>query len=82
MVFKKLTVLGKRWLIHKAKSGKSIKTYVVDPSTMSNKWTYGKNKNVVGGVNIGEYVKTGGSNYNLLTNNCHHASCRTYKIKG
>ena len=55
---------------------------MVNPSTMSNKWKYGKSKKVVGGVHVAAYVKAGGKYYKLLRNNCHHATARMCKIKG
>ena len=82
-LFDIFTIVGKRWLIHKGKGfGKSSQTVVVDPSVMSNKWTYGSTRKVTGGVTIGQYVKVGGKYYNWLTKNCLQAASRMCKIKG
>ena len=68
---------GKKYLVHKGSGyGKSSQTVVTDAKHMSNRWkTSGEGKSV-NGKNVGDFVKTGGKNYNFITNNCHHASSR------
>ena len=73
------TESGGSYLIHKGDGyGKSSETVVVDAKHMSDKWTTGAvNPNPSG--TVGDLVKTGGANYGLLSDNCHHASGRMLK---
>ena len=75
---------GQQWLVHTGNDfGVSSQTVVVSPGKMSSKWTS------VGGViqakpdtTVSDLVKTGGSNYNVITNNCIEAAHRIVKKYG
>ena len=73
---------GKRHLVHKGKGyGESGQTVVVDAKHMSKKWKVTDSQSV-SGAKVGDYVKKGGKDYNLATDNCHDASKRMKDIKG
>jgi hypothetical protein len=76
-------IVGKRYLVHKGKGyGVNSQTIVTDAKNMGKGWTVQKYKKVTGAT-VGDYVKTGGKKYRVLTDNCHHASHRMFhKIKG
>uniref|UniRef100_A0A3Q1G4I3 Uncharacterized protein n=1 Tax=Acanthochromis polyacanthus TaxID=80966 RepID=A0A3Q1G4I3_9TELE len=64
-------------LIHKGNGyGKSSQTVVTDARHMSPAWQVDSSKNFQGTKTVAHFVKTGGSDYNLLTDNCHQASKR------
>ena len=73
------TESGKEWLVHKGQDyGKSSATVVVDTKHMSDKWTRHETQSA-GGKNVGSFVETGGSNFNLLSDNCHQSAKRMMK---
>lgn len=66
---------GSRYLIHKGnKFGISSQTVVVGANHMSNKWKVVTTHNFQGTKTVSEFVADGGSDYNLIFANCHHAS--------
>ncbi|XP_076593569.1 uncharacterized protein LOC143324741 [Chaetodon auriga] len=68
---------GSRWLIHKGQNfGISSQTVVVDARHMSSDWRVVKVRDFQGRKTVGDFVATGGSNYNFLFDNCHWASIR------
>ena len=68
---------GGKYLVHKGKGyGLSGQTVVTDAKHMSNAWSKSKEEKNVNGKSVGDFVKTGGKDYNLFTNNCNHASDR------
>ena len=75
---------GKRHLVHKGKGyGESGQTVVVDAKHMNRKnWKATEQEKPVSGANVGEFVKKGGKDYNVLTDNCHDASERMQDIEG
>ncbi|XP_059502295.1 uncharacterized protein LOC132209607 [Stegostoma tigrinum] len=67
---------GRQWLIHKGRGyGISSDTVVTDAAHMSDRWKV-TDERAVEGRTVGDFVETGGQNYDLLTDNCHHASSR------
>ena len=73
------TESGKEWSVHKGQDyGKSSATVVVDTKHMSDKWTRHETQSA-GGKNVGSFVETGGSNFNLLSDNCHQSAKRMMK---
>ena len=72
---------GKDYLVHKGKGyGSSSQTVVVDAKHMSNRWSNIGNGKTVNGKTIGDFVTAGGTNYDPLFNNCHHARNRMDKL--
>uniref|UniRef100_A0A8C4STE0 Uncharacterized protein n=1 Tax=Erpetoichthys calabaricus TaxID=27687 RepID=A0A8C4STE0_ERPCA len=68
---------GSQWLIHKGSGyGKSSETVVVDAKHMSHEWKVIETKDFEGTRTVSDFVKAGGSYYNLLIDNCHDASRR------
>ena len=68
---------GKKFLVHKGKGyGKSDQTVLTDAKHMSNAWSNSGSGKSVNGKNVGDFVKAGGKDYNIVTDNCHHASGR------
>ena len=72
---------GGKYLVHKGSGyGKSSQTVVVNVKHMSKAWSkMGKAKSVYG-KNVGDFVKAGGKNYNVFTDNCHSATDRNTKL--
>ncbi|XP_048452248.1 uncharacterized protein LOC125483011 [Rhincodon typus] len=67
---------GHQWLIHKGDGyGISSQTVVTDAAHMSDRWTVTEERPVEGRT-VGDFVEAGGQNYDVLTDNCHHASSR------
>ncbi|XP_073341094.1 uncharacterized protein [Pagrus major] len=65
------------WLIHKgADFGISSQTVVTSARNMGSDWRVVKEGNFLGRKTVGDFVATGGSNYNFLFDNCHWASIR------
>ena len=72
---------GKKDLVHKGSGyGKSSQTVVTDARHMSNAWRNMDNAKSVNGKSVGDFVKAGGKNYNLLLNNCHHARKKMHSL--
>ena len=46
---------------------------------MSSKWRVTKSKKVEG-ARVGDYVETGGEEYNVITDNCHDGSERMMEL--
>ncbi|XP_070823073.1 uncharacterized protein [Chaetodon trifascialis] len=68
---------GSRWLIHKGQNyGISSQTVVVNARHMSSDWKVVKEGNFLGRKTVADFVATGGSDYDLLFDNCHWASVR------
>ncbi|KAK2845174.1 hypothetical protein Q5P01_011833 [Channa striata] len=68
---------GTKWLIHKGDGyGRSSQTVVTDARHMSSAWEPVSAKNFGGTRSVYEFVAAGGSNYNLLWDNCHLGSRR------
>lgn len=69
-----------RWLVHKGSGyGKSSETVVTNAKHMSGDWQSGGVRSVQPGTRVADYVKAGGSDYNVAFNNCHGASRRMMK---
>jgi len=47
---------------------------------MSGAWESGGSQSVQPGTRVADYVKAGGQNYNLLSDNCHDASSRMMDV--
>lgn len=70
---------GRQWLIHKGSGyGRSSETVVTDADHMSSRWRV-ESETPVTGHTVGDLVRTGGTNYGLITNNCHQAADRIMK---
>ncbi|KAM4601309.1 uncharacterized protein ACJ7VT_021080 [Polymixia lowei] len=68
---------GSRWLIHKGDGfGISSQTVVVNASHMSSDWTVVETKNFRGTKTVSDFVSAGGSNYQLIFDNCHFGAGR------
>lgn len=68
---------GDRWLVHKGSGyGDSSETVVTNAKHMSGDWQSGGVQSVKPGTRVVDYVKAGGSDYNLAFDNCHDASRR------
>ncbi|KAG8010911.1 hypothetical protein GBF38_013735 [Nibea albiflora] len=68
---------GSRWLIHKGNNyGVSSQTVVTSARHMSSDWRVVKVGDFQGRKTVGDFVATGGSDYDLLFDNCHWASIR------
>ncbi|TDH11230.1 hypothetical protein EPR50_G00058680 [Perca flavescens] len=66
-----------KWLIHKGMNyGTSSQTVVTRADYMSSNWKVVKTGNFQGRKTVGDFVATGGSNYDFLFDNCHWASIR------
>ncbi|KAA0703417.1 hypothetical protein E1301_Tti006786 [Triplophysa tibetana] len=66
-----------QWLIHKGDGyGISSQTVVVDARHMSGKWKIVETKDFGGRKTVSDFVEAGGTDYRLMFDNCHHASCR------
>ncbi|GCC24492.1 hypothetical protein chiPu_0002893 [Chiloscyllium punctatum] len=67
---------GHQWLIHKGGGyGRTSQTVVTDADHMSDRWTV-REERPVHGRTVEDFVRAGGENYNVLTDNCHDASGR------
>ena len=73
---------GGKYLVHKGKDyGLSSQTVVTYAQWMSNRWSnIGTEESVNGVVSVGDFVKAGGSDYNLFCDNCHHARRRMEEL--
>ncbi|XP_069392939.1 uncharacterized protein [Paralichthys olivaceus] len=68
---------GAQWLIHKGDGyGISSDTVVTDAGHMSSSWEVVARKNFEGSKTVSDFVRTGGSDYSLLFDNCHLSSRR------
>uniref|UniRef100_A0A673A209 Uncharacterized protein n=1 Tax=Sphaeramia orbicularis TaxID=375764 RepID=A0A673A209_9TELE len=66
-----------QWLIHKGMDyGIDSDTVVVSAGLMSSRWKTLYTKNFHGTRTVADFVRTGGSSYSTLTQNCHIASVR------
>lgn len=72
---------GDRWLVHKGSGyGDSSQTVVTNAKHMSGSWTSGGAQPARPGTTVADYVKAGGSNYNMAFDNCHHGSQRMMDV--
>nr|AAW47576.1 hypothetical protein [Pectinaria gouldii] len=70
------TDTGDRWLIHKGDGyGRSSQTVVTRAGHMSPRWRQVEGHDV-SGSSLADYVRAGGANYGIATDNCHHGRCR------
>ncbi|CAF2931429.1 unnamed protein product, partial [Rotaria sp. Silwood2] len=70
---------GQRFLVHKGPGfGHNSETIAVDAKYMSNSWKPHGSSISAGSqsVGLGDLIKAGGKNYDVLTNNCMHGSCQ------
>ncbi|KAK1173003.1 hypothetical protein AOXY_G5724 [Acipenser oxyrinchus oxyrinchus] len=68
---------GSQWLIHKGDGfGRSSQTVVVNAKHMSSDWKIIETKDFRGTKTIGDFVKAGGTDYNVIFDNCHFGSRR------
>ena len=64
------TESGSQYLVHKGSGyGQSSQTVVTDARHMSNNWTTTETRGV-NGPTVSDFVKAGGQNYGLVTDNC------------
>lgn len=71
---------GRRWLVHKGNEyGKASQTVVVSASYMSSAWSRSVSKTIRYST-VGDYVRAGGPNYNLVTDNSQHACNRMMNL--
>ena len=75
------TATGERYLVHKGDGygGSGGETVVTNARHMSNKWSTTETRSVEGHT-VSDFVKAGGTNYNLLGNNCIHGANRMTKL--
>ena len=75
------TETGDRYLIHKGSGygGSGGDTVVTDARHMSGNWRTTETRSVEGHT-VSDFVKAGGTNYNLLGNNCIHGANRMTKL--
>lgn len=72
--------LGNQFLVHKGSGyGVPSETVVTNAKHMSNNWNTVGSKDV-SGVKVADYVKAGGKDYNLASNNCHDARKRGMEL--
>lgn len=70
---------GSTYLIHKGKNyGIQSETVVVDAKHMSKSWEVTQSKPVQGKT-VSDFVKAGGTDYNLFFDNCHMGAGRMMK---
>ncbi|CAI7991072.1 hypothetical protein GBAR_LOCUS618 [Geodia barretti] len=70
------TESGQQHLVHKGSGfGKSSETVVTGAANMSSNWQV-KETRSVSGHTVGDFVKTGGTNYSLVGDNCIHGASR------
>ena len=55
-------------------------TVVTNAKHMSGAWKSGGSQPVKPGTRVADYVKAGGENYSLLSDNCHHGSKRMMDV--
>ena len=55
-------------------------TVVVDAKNMSGAWKSAGSQSAQPGTRVADYVKAGGSKYNLLFDNCHDGSRRMMNL--
>lgn len=66
-----------QWLIHKGSGfGLSSETVVVKAEHISDKWEVIGSKDFGGTKTVSDFVKAGGTDYNVLFDNCHYGSKR------
>ena len=53
---------------------------VTNAKHMSGAWTSAGAQSMQPGTRVADYVKAGGSNYNLAFDNCHHGSQRMMDV--
>ncbi|KAM6995363.1 uncharacterized protein LKV04_007595 [Tautogolabrus adspersus] len=71
---------GTQWLIHKGGNfGISSETVVTDARHMSPDWRVVKTKDFQGRKTVSDFVAAGGSDYNVIFDNCHLGSRRMMK---
>ncbi|XP_015774290.1 PREDICTED: uncharacterized protein LOC107352473 isoform X2 [Acropora digitifera] len=75
------TSSGDRWLVHKGSGyGDSSQTVVTNAKHMSGAWKSAGTQPAKPETRVADYVKAGGSEYNLATDNCHHGSRRMMDV--
>lgn len=68
---------GQKFLIQKGNEyGQPSGTTVVDAKVMNDLWWSTGEAKVITRSTVGDFVMAGGENYNVLTDNCHHAAKR------
>ncbi|AWO96208.1 Hypothetical protein SMAX5B_002564 [Scophthalmus maximus] len=68
---------GTKWLVHKGDGfGVSSQTVVTDARHMSSAWEPVSQKDFQGTKRVTDFVREGGTGYNLLLDNCHLGSRR------
>ncbi|CAL8248818.1 unnamed protein product [Lota lota] len=68
---------GSSWLVHKGDEfGQSSQTVVVDAKHMSPSWKALETKDFRGTKTVADFVRAGGSDYSLLSDNCHDGADR------
>ncbi|KAG7232908.1 hypothetical protein INR49_007976 [Caranx melampygus] len=68
---------GSKYLVHKGDGyGRSSQTVVTDARHMSSAWEPVSSRDFQGTKTVSDFVRAGGSNYNLFTDNCHLGSRR------
>ncbi|KAG7218234.1 hypothetical protein INR49_020543 [Caranx melampygus] len=68
---------GRQYLVHKGDGyGRSSQTVVTDARHMSSAWEPVSSRDFQGTRTVSDFVRAGGSNYNLFTDNCHLGSRR------
>ena len=75
------TGAGDRHLVHKGRGygGSGGETVVTDARHMSDKWRTTETRSVQGHT-VSDFVKAGGTNYNLVRDNCIHGANRMTKL--
>ncbi|XP_071324355.1 uncharacterized protein [Trachinotus anak] len=68
---------GSKWLIHKGNDyGRASETVVTDARHMGPGWRPESTRDFLGEKTVSDLLRIGGQNYNVLTDNCHHAADR------
>ncbi|KAL7393959.1 hypothetical protein ABVT39_018336 [Epinephelus coioides] len=68
---------GSKWLIHKGNNfGISSQTVVTSARNMGSGWRVVRTGNFRGRKTVRDFVRVGGTDYNVLFDNCHGASNR------
>jgi len=74
------TSSGNEYLVHKGSDyGKSSQTVVTPASDMSKNWK-SVESHPVSNAKVGDFVKAGGANYNVVNDNCYHATDRMMNV--
>ena len=75
------TGTGDRYLVHKGRGygGSGGETVVTDARHMSDKWSTTETRSVEGHT-VSDFVKAGGTKYNLVKDNCIHGADRMTEL--